>query len=57
MTLIKKSVIECRDADSSYEIPLQLSQQNMDDIVIKRLQLNAKYETQLDEWKQLLQYR
>ena len=23
-------------------------------IVIKRLQLNAKYETQLDEWKQLL---
>ncbi|PXA20244.1 CTP synthase, partial [Staphylococcus pseudintermedius] len=34
--------------------PLQLSQQNMDDIVIKRLQLNAKYETQLDEWKQLL---
>ena len=26
----------------------------MDDIVIKRLQLNAKYETQLDEWKQLL---
>ena len=50
----KESVIECRDADSLYEIPLQLSQQNMDDIVIKRLQLNAKYETQLDEWKQLL---
>ncbi len=48
----KESVIECRDADSLYEIPLQLSQQNMDDIVIKRLQLNAKYETQLDEWKQ-----
>ena len=50
----KESVIECRDADSLYEIPLQLSQQNRDDIVIKRLQLNAKYETQLDEWKQLL---
>ncbi len=50
----KESVIECRDADSLYEIPLQLSQQNMDDIVIKRLQLNAKYETQLDKWKQLL---
>ncbi|MUK58452.1 CTP synthase, partial [Pseudomonas aeruginosa] len=29
----KESVIECRDADSLYEIPLQLSQQNMDDIV------------------------
>ena len=26
----------------------------MDDIVIQRLQLNAKYETQLDEWKHLL---
>ena len=26
----------------------------MDDIVIKRLQLNAKYETQLDEWEHLL---
>ena len=50
----RENVIECRDADSLYEIPLQLSQQNMDDIVIKRLQLNAKYETQLDEWKQLL---
>ena len=51
---IKESVIECRDADSLYEIPLQLSKQNMDDIVIQRLQLNAKYETQLDEWKHLL---
>ena len=50
----KESVIECRDADSLYEIPLQLSKQNMDDIVIQRLQLNAKYETQLDEWKHLL---
>lgn len=50
----KESVIECRDADSLYEIPLQLSKQEMDDIVIKRLQLNAKYETQLDEWQHLL---
>ena len=50
----KESVIECRDADSLYEIPLQLSKQDMDDIVIKRLQLNAKYETQLDEWQHLL---
>jgi len=50
----KESVIECRDADSLYEIPLQLSKQNRDDIVIQRLQLNAKYETQLDEWKHLL---
>ncbi|MGX0036928.1 CTP synthase [Staphylococcus auricularis] len=50
----KESVIECRDASSLYEIPLQLSDQNMDDIVIDRLQLEAKYETQLDEWQYLL---
>ena len=50
----KASVIECRDADSLYEIPLQLSKQDMDDIVIKRLELNPKYETQLDEWQYLL---
>ena len=50
----KESVIECRDASSLYEIPLQLSAQNMDDIVIKRLDLDAKYDTQLDEWQYLL---
>ena len=33
---------------------LQLSAQDMDDIVIKRLDLDAKYETQLDEWQYLL---
>ncbi len=49
MTLIKKGVIQCW-LQLYNEVPLQLSQQNMDDIVIKRLQLNAKYETQLDEW-------
>ncbi|APR60496.1 CTP synthase [Staphylococcus condimenti] len=50
----EQNVIECRDAESLYEIPLQLSKQHMDDLVIKRLDLNAKYETQLDEWKHLL---
>ncbi|WP_105987130.1 CTP synthase, partial [Staphylococcus chromogenes] len=50
----KKSVIECRDAESLYEIPLQLSRQDMDDIVIERLGLEAQYETQLDEWNHLI---
>ncbi|MFZ8102633.1 glutamine amidotransferase-related protein, partial [Staphylococcus arlettae] len=40
--------------DSLYEIPLQLSQQEMDDIVINRLELTPKYDTQLDEWQFLL---
>ena len=49
----EQNVIECRDAESLYEIPLQLSKQHMDDLVIKRLDLNAKYATQLDDWKHL----
>ncbi|MEL0539189.1 CTP synthase [Staphylococcus debuckii] len=51
----EQNVIECRDAESLYEIPLQLSKQHMDDLVIKRLDLNAKYATQLDDWKHLLE--
>ncbi|MHD0397166.1 CTP synthase [Staphylococcus simulans] len=50
----EENVIECRDAESLYEIPLQLSKQHMDDLVINRLDLDAKYDTQLDEWKHLL---
>lgn len=50
----KESVIECRDAESLYEIPLQLSHQNMDDIVIERLGLHVDRDTQLDEWNHLL---
>lgn len=51
----EENVIECRDAESLYEIPLQLSKQHMDDLVINRLDLDAKYDTQLDEWKHLLE--
>lgn len=41
----KKSVVEHRDASLLYEIPLQLSVQNTDGIVIRRLDLDAKYGT------------
>lgn len=51
----EENVIECRDAESLYEIPLQLSKQHIDDLVINRLDLDAKYDTQLDEWKHLLE--
>lgn len=51
----EENVIECRDAESLYEIPLQLSKQHMDDLIINRLDLDAKYDTQLDEWKHLLE--
>lgn len=50
----KKSVIECRDADTLYQIPLALQEQHMDDIVIERLGLEASEEAELTEWNQLL---
>ncbi|WP_414053162.1 CTP synthase [Macrococcus equi] len=50
----KKSVIECRDADTLYQIPVALQAQNMDDLVIERLGLEASDEADLTEWNQLL---
>lgn len=50
----KRAVIECRDADTLYQIPLALQEQHMDDIVIERLSLNAAAEAELTEWNQLL---
>ncbi|GGB12247.1 CTP synthase [Macrococcus hajekii] len=51
----KNSVIECRDADTLYQIPLALKDQKMDDIVVKRLGLEAEEEAELTEWTQLLE--
>ncbi|WP_239762108.1 CTP synthase [Mammaliicoccus sp. I-M35] len=50
----KRAVIECRDADTLYQIPLALKEQHMDDIVIERLDLEATPEAELTEWNQLL---
>ena len=50
----KRAVIECRDADTLYQIPLALKEQHMDDIVIERLDLEAAPEAELTEWNQLL---
>ncbi|TDM10540.1 CTP synthase [Macrococcus lamae] len=51
----KKSVIECRDADTLYQVPLALKEQKMDDIVINRLGLEATEEAELTEWTKLLE--
>lgn len=50
----KQSVIECRDADTLYQIPVALQAQDMDDLVIERLGLEASGEADLTEWNQLL---
>lgn len=50
----KNAVIEARDADTLYEIPLELQAQNMDQIVCDHLQLDCK-PADMTEWKALVQ--
>ncbi len=44
-----RAVIECLDADSIYKIPSQLHQQDLDDIVVEKLKINAPA-ADLSEW-------
>ncbi|GEK33240.1 CTP synthase [Kurthia sibirica] len=46
-------VIECVDADSLYDIPLALQQQNLDDIVIDHFGITAPA-ADMTEWQQLV---
>ncbi|WP_445488911.1 CTP synthase [Niallia sp. 03133] len=48
-----KAVIECRDADTLYTIPLALQDQNLDQIVCEHLKLNCQ-EADMTEWIQLV---
>jgi CTP synthase len=47
------SVIEMKDADSLYEIPLMLREQGLDEIVVRHLNLPAK-PLDMSEWETLL---
>lgn len=48
-----KSVIECRDADTLYTIPLALQEQNLDQIVCEHLKLKCQ-EADMTEWIELV---
>lgn len=48
-----KAVIECPDADTLYSIPLTLQAQQMDQIVLDHLKIQAP-EANMDEWKALV---
>ena len=48
------SVIECRDADTLYSIPLALQDQHLDSIVCKHLKLECN-PADMTEWKQLVE--
>ncbi|MGE5370420.1 MAG: CTP synthase [Solirubrobacterales bacterium] len=48
----KEAVIQCLDARSIYEVPLMLSEEGLDHIVIKRLGLNSQ-DSELSAWREL----
>lgn len=48
-----RSVIEGRDVDSIYEVPLQFAREGLDDIVIEHLNLKCKRRN-INAWKQLV---
>ena len=50
----ERAVISAVDADDIYKIPMLLHEQGLDDIVVKRLGLNAP-PTDLSEWQQVVQ--
>lgn len=47
----KENVIESKDADSIYEVPLMLHDQNFDEVVLKTLDLPFDKNPDLDNWK------
>lgn len=49
------AVIECRDAETLYEVPLMLRDQGLDDIVVKHLGLGGSKEADMREWTMLVE--
>ncbi|SFA42309.1 CTP synthase [Parageobacillus thermantarcticus] len=49
-----KAVIEARDADTLYAVPLMLQEQKLDQIVCEHLKLDCK-EADMTEWKELVE--
>mgnify|MGYP003812622335 CR=1 FL=1 len=48
------AVIECRDAETLYEVPLMLRDQGLDDLVVKYLGLGGKPQADMQEWEELV---
>ncbi len=48
------NVIECIDAETIYQVPLDLQKQNFDEVVMKELDLPIKKDSDLKEWKTFL---
>lgn len=48
------SVIEARDADTIYDVPLLMRKEKLDERVLAKLKLAHKTEPELDHWKEFL---
>jgi len=48
------AVIESRDADTIYDVPLLMQQEELDKVVLEKLQLSSKTSPNLDAWKEFL---
>ena len=49
-----ENVIECKDLETIYEVPLYLQKQNFDEVVLKELNLPIGKESNLKDWKSFL---
>jgi len=52
--VMPEAVIESRDADSIYDVPLLMQAEELDEIVLKKLGLSRKSSPNLESWKQFL---
>lgn len=48
------NVIECKDLETIYEVPMYLQKQNFDDVVLKELDLKSDKDADLKDWKTFL---
>ena len=49
-----ENVIECMDADTIYQVPLELQKQNFDEVVLRGLNLSLDPPADLKNWKNFL---
>ncbi|WP_304343450.1 CTP synthase [Chryseobacterium koreense] len=49
-----ENVIECKDLETIYEVPIYLQKQHFDDVVLKELDLKSDKQADLKEWKNFL---
>jgi len=50
----KESVIEAIDADTIYDVPLLMQREHLDEIVLKKLQLDDAPEPDMEAWKDFM---